>query len=148
MPIREMTEEDIPQVLAIQDALAFQDWSERDILNEINASYSWAVVYEDFLEGEPVIMGYAIFHLMGSDSELLSIAVRKGRMKRGIGRELLLSGLEQLEVDGDRCFLEVREGNTNARGFYEHNGFVQYSTRSNYYSDGEDACLYCFPPLD
>ena len=39
-------------------------------------------------------------------------------------------------------FLEVREGNENARAFYERHGFNAYAKRDGYYSDGETAILY------
>ena len=73
MPIRKMNSADIPAVLRIQGELAFQDWNERQYEIEIKAPYTYAVVYEN--DGD--ITGYAVFHLLGADSELLSIAVRR-----------------------------------------------------------------------
>lgn len=141
MPIRKMTIADIPQVLAIQQELAFQDWNERQFQAEINASYALCVVYE--CETDNNVLGYAIFHLMGPDSELLSIATTKKAQRKGIGAALLDAGLSSLDLkNGDKCFLEVREGNASARKFYENHGFSQYGNRKKYYSDGENACLY------
>ena len=139
MPIREMREEDLPQVLALQCRLAFQDWNEKQFIAEIRASYALCVVYEQ----NNFIDGYAIFHLMGPDSELLSIATSPEHQRAGIGTVLLNEGLSKLDfAGGDRMFLEVRKGNAKARRFYEKNGFREYSTRKNYYNDGEDAVLY------
>ena len=140
MPIRKMTENDLPQVLELQRVLAFQDWNEKQFLAEIRASYAYCVVYE--CEGK--IQGYAIFHLMGPDSELLSIATRETEQRRGIGSQLLNAGLDQLTASDDQCFLEVRDGNVKARAFYEKHGFKLYNVRKKYYSDGEDAALYRF----
>lgn len=140
MPIRKMTENDLPQVLELQRELAFQDWNEKQFLAEIRASYAYCVVYE--CEGK--IQGYAIFHLMGPDSELLSIATRETEQRRGIGSQLLHAGLDQLTASDDQCFLEVRDGNVKARAFYEKHGFKLYNVRKKYYSDGEDAALYRF----
>ena len=140
MPIRKMTENDLPQVLELQRVLAFQDWNEKQFLAEIRASYAYCVVYE--CEGK--IQGYAIFHLMGPDSELLSIATRETEQRRGIGSQLLHAGLDQLTASDDQCFLEVRDGNVKARAFYEKHGFKLYNVRKKYYSDGEDAALYRF----
>ena len=135
-----MRESDLPQVLGIQKELAFQEWNEREFLAEIRASYTLCLVYEQ----DSDISGYAIFHLMGPDSELLSIAASTGHQRSGIGTALLNEGLSRLDfANGDRMFLEVRNGNAKARAFYEKNGFVEYSSRKNYYSDGEDAILYC-----
>jgi ribosomal-protein-alanine N-acetyltransferase len=139
MPIREMKESDLPQVLEIQKALGFQEWNEREFLAEIRASYALCVVFE---QGNN-ITGYAIFHLMGPDSELLSIATSAEEQGKGIGSALLDAGLARLDfTGGDRMFLEVREGNEKARRFYEHHGFESYAKREKYYSDGETAVLY------
>ena len=140
MKLREMTENDLPQVLELQRELAFQDWNEKQFLSEIRASYAYCVVCED--DGK--LLGYAIFHLLGPDSELLSIATRASEQRKGIGSLLLKAGLDKLTENGDQCFLEVRDGNAKARAFYEKHGFKLYSVRKKYYSDGEDAALYKF----
>ena len=164
MPVREMKVDDLPQVLEIQKALAFQDWNERQFCAEIAAGYALCVVYEDaaqFNSAQPNedprdsigasplqndskdILGYAIFHLMGPDSELLSIATSSAHQRSGIGTALLDAGLAHLDfAKGDKMFLEVREGNTKARRFYEKHGFEPYAERKKYYADGENAILY------
>lgn len=151
MPVREMKIDDLPQVLQIQKALAFQDWNERQFIAEITANYALCVVYEEAqfntnedprLRGDD-ILGYAIFHLMGPDSELLSIATNDSHQRAGIGTALLNAGLAHLDFEnGDKMFLEVREGNTKARRFYEKHGFEPYAERKKYYADGENAILY------
>ena len=169
MPVREMKVDDLPQVLQIQKALAFQDWNERQFCAEIAAGYALCVVYEDAAQfnsaqfnsaqsnedprdsigASPLqndskdILGYAIFHLMGPDSELLSIATNDSHQRAGIGTALLNAGIAHLDFEnGDKMFLEVREGNTKARRFYEKHGFEPYAERKKYYADGENAILY------
>lgn len=152
MPVREMKVDDLPQVLEIQKALAFQDWNERQFCAEIAAGYALCVVYAESaqfntnedprLRGDD-ILGYAVFHLMGPDSELLSIAANAPHQRAGIGTALLDAGLAHLDfAKGDKMFLEVREGNTKARRFYEKHGFEPYAERKKYYADGENAILY------
>ena len=135
-----MTENDLPQVLELQRELAFQDWNEKQFLSEIRANYAYCIVCED----DDKLLGYAIFHLLGPDSELLSIATRTSEQRKGFGSQLLKAGLDKLTESGDQCFLEVRDGNAKARAFYEKHGFKLYSVRKKYYSDGEDAALYKF----
>ena len=167
MPVREMKIDDLPQVLQIQKALAFQDWNERQFIAEITADYALCVVYAEAAQfntnedsrdsilslrsrtASPLqndskdILGYAIFHLMGPDSELLSIAANASHQRAGIGTALLDTGLAHLDfAKGDKMFLEVREGNTKARRFYEKHGFEPYAERKKYYADGENAILY------
>ena len=138
MQLCEITEDDLPQVLELQRELAFQDWTEKQFISEIRAHYAYCVVCKD----ESKLLGYAIFHLLGSDSELLSIATKETEQRKGIGSLLLQAGLDKLTEQDDQCFLEVRKGNAKARAFYEKHGFKQYNVRKNYYSDGEDAILY------
>lgn len=144
MPIRKMEIADIPAVLSIQSELQFQEWNEKQFSSEIRANYAYCVVYEaNGSLPEKGILGYAIFHILGPDSELLSIATRSNQQRQGIGQKLLDAGFSQLDFsNGDCCFLEVRYGNDKARKFYEKNGFKEYSTRKKYYADGEDAVLY------
>ena len=141
-----MKVDDLPQVLEIQKALAFQDWNERQFCAEIAAGYALCVVYEDaaqFNTFNAPILGYAIFHLMGPDSELLSIATSAAHQRSGIGTALLDAGLAHFDfAKGDKMFLEVREGNAKARRFYEKHGFEPYAERKKYYADGENAILY------
>ena len=154
--------DDLPQVLQIQKALAFQDWNERQFIAEITANYALCVVYEEAQSNSAQsnedprlgsatlttgrgddILGYAVFHLMGPDSELLSIAANASHQRAGIGTALLNAGLAHLDfAKGDKMFLEVREGNTKARRFYEKHGFEPYAVRKKYYADGENAILY------
>ena len=149
MQLRQMNENDLPQVLELQRELAFQDWNEKQFSSEIRASYAYCVVCEDDCgssnhDASRALLGYAIFHLLGPDSELLSIATRSSEQRKGIGSQLLKAGLDKLTESGDQCFLEVRDGNAKARAFYEKHGFKLYSVRKKYYSDGEDAALYKF----
>lgn len=141
--------EDIPAVLALQEELKFQDWNERQFSSEIKASYAYCAVFENDSVSPSetsethTIQGYVVFHLLGPDSELLSIAVNPNAQRSGIGTSLLLAGLNQLQISiGDSCFLEVREGNEKARRFYEKHGFKFFGIRKKYYSDGENAALY------
>ena len=134
-----MTEADLPAVLQLQSALAFQTWNEKQFLSELRASYALCLVDE---EGGS-LAGYAIFHLMGGDSELLTIAVDPKFQRKGIASTLLHEGLDKLSREnGDHCFLEVRQGNDRARTLYEKHGFQAYGQRERYYDDGETAILY------
>ena len=142
MPIRPMTEADIPHILALQSALSFQDWNEKQFLSELRANYALCLVDEE--NGD--FAGYAIFHLMGSDSELLTIATATCFQRQGVASRLLMEGLNKLVHPEDACFLEVRQGNSGARNFYEKNGFLEFGKRKNYYGDGETAILYRWQP--
>jgi ribosomal-protein-alanine N-acetyltransferase len=134
-----MIEADLPSVLNLQNTLGFQKWNEKQFLSELRASYALCLVDKE----AGTFAGYAIFHLMGSDSELLTIAVDPKFQRKGIASALLHEGLDKLNREnGDHCFLEVRQGNDRARSLYEKHGFQAYSQRERYYDDGETAILY------
>jgi ribosomal-protein-alanine acetyltransferase len=79
------------------------------------------------------------------ESEIYNIAVREDYRKQNIGT-LLLAGL--IENTGPRklrrTFLEVRESNAAAIGFYFKNGFEITGRRRCFYADPtEDALIMC-----
>ena len=73
-------------------------------------------------------------------SDILQIATREDRRRRGIARALMVHALADSRRVGIRhAFLEARLSNTPAIDFYRSLGFVLGRVRKSYYSDGEDA---------
>lgn len=79
-----------------------------------------------------------------NESDLVSIAVRKGYRNMGIARELLDIAYDLAKKRGvELIHLEVRESNEAAIALYESEGFVQDGIRKGYYDKPrEDAILY------
>lgn len=93
--------------------------------------------------GDQTLLGFAIYHLLGEESELLAIAVSKEKTRRGVGSLLWKAGEEALFLRGAKTlFLEVRETNASARAFYERMSAKPLTIRKRYYSDGENAVIY------
>jgi len=90
---------------------------------------------------EERVIGFALARVVGSEAELLLLAVDRSSQGRGVGRMLLdrfsavaaSKGAEQLH-------LEVREGN-HAVSLYRRNGYREVGRRRNYYS-GRDGQLF------
>ena len=62
MPIRAMTEADLPHVLSLQSALSFQTWNEKQFLSELRANYALCLVDEqDTVPEEPSYFNGMIF---------------------------------------------------------------------------------------
>ncbi len=60
---------------------------------------------------------------MGIDDDKLEMLfIRSSRRGQGLGKELLLHGIQMLNVK----YVDVNEQNPKARGFYEHFGFSVY----------------------
>ncbi len=136
--IREMQAEDVPSVYKLQDLLAFQKWSEAQILAEVTLPCAVTKVAYD---GD-LLVGYAIFHVIADEAELLSIAVDPARQREGIAKAIYAETLSELKTRKVQSFfLEVRVGNTGAQQFYQSLGFVEIYRRKRYYADGEDAVI-------
>ncbi len=96
--------------------------------------------------GETV--GYALFHRVLDEAELLRLAVSPSFRGRGFGAALLAAGLNRIVSHGARaCHLEVGAENTAAIHLYERFGFVEEGLRKAYYRHGEDALLLVLQPI-
>ena len=136
--IREMQAGDVPSVYKLQEMLAFQKWSEAQILAEIFLPCAVTKVAYD----GGLLVGYAIFHVIADEAELLSIAVDPTRQREGIAKAIYAETLSELKSrEVQTLFLEVRVRNIGAQQFYQSLGFVETYRRKRYYADGEDAVI-------
>lgn len=84
-------------------------------------------------DGEEVV-GFALARLVADEAELLLLAVKPRRQRRGIGRILLEHFEDEAAARGAvRLHLEVREGN-HALSLYEQAGFGLVGRRRDYYA--------------
>lgn len=133
--------DDLPAILAIEQAAHFHPWSEsvlRRYLNKENTTW--------VLEEDRTIVAYAVNTLIAGEAELLMIAVAPTQQGRGFGRKLMAAIHQFLQQQqAEQWFLDVRESNSKAIGLYESMGFAHAGVRANYYpsaSGHEDALLY------
>jgi ribosomal-protein-alanine N-acetyltransferase len=89
------------------------------------------------------VAGFLIAGLLPPQAELETIAVAAEGQRRGLGKILFASLLEELKLAEIReIILEVRDSNEQALGFYQAQGFVEAGRRPRYYADPiEDAVL-------
>jgi ribosomal-protein-alanine N-acetyltransferase len=79
------------------------------------------------------ITGFSLYRTVADEAELLLIAVKPSRHRRGVGRMLLDDFLVHARNDGvSRIHLEVRDGNS-AVALYRDAGFSPVGRRRNYY---------------
>jgi ribosomal-protein-alanine N-acetyltransferase len=84
------------------------------------------------LDGEAA--GLVLWRTIADESELLTLAVRADRRRRGIARMLVGEVIERAVAQGaQRLFLEVGVDNAGARALYAQAGFVEVGRRANYY---------------
>lgn len=77
--------------------------------------------------------GFALSRGVADEAELLLLAVRPARRRRGVGTALLRAMLAHAQATGvAHVHLEVREGNEAVK-LYQTTGFAKVGERRNYY---------------
>lgn len=89
--------------------------------------------------------GFVVYSRVLDEACIHNIAIRPAMQGAGLGQLLLTAALARLrEAGAARCYLEVRESNMAAIGFYRRLGFESGGVRRNYYTTAagrEDAVL-------
>jgi ribosomal-protein-alanine N-acetyltransferase len=99
-------------------------------------------------ESEPaphqdLVIGFVGVWLIADEAHIVTIAVREGYRRRGIGELLLIAAIElALMNERDMVSLECRASNEAAIALYDKYGFQRLGIRPHYYSDNrEDAII-------
>jgi len=139
--IRAASSADISVIAGIERACFGDPWSEaafQELLHMRDAIFLVAT-----RKNPESVAGYVIARVVAGEADVLNIAVRPPDQGRGLGGELLDSGLAAVIARGvHEVFLEVRESNAAALALYESRGFKSVSRRKRYYQNPvEDALL-------
>lgn len=110
--------------------------------------YYWAVAAQPgtamFVardEGTGDLAGWVVMSAVGSEADVMTIATTEATRGRGVGRTLLLAGIDWADEAGAGLIhLEVADGNAPALGLYRSLGFEEWGRRPDYYP-GADAVL-------
>lgn len=137
--IREMTDDDIGEVLHIEFLSSPSPWRREAFYAELCDSHSIAWVAEH--EGD--IVAYICGSLVIDEGHILNVSVHPLYRRRGVARTLVEQMLSHLAGRGcTKAFLEVRESNVPARAMYRSVAFVELSRRRDYYRNPvEDAIV-------
>ncbi|WP_297213030.1 MULTISPECIES: ribosomal protein S18-alanine N-acetyltransferase [Thermodesulfovibrio] len=142
MKIRAFQETDLPAILKIAEESFSLPWSLKSFQEEIASRISQLKVAE--LSGE--VVGYVLYRTVTDEAEILSIAVKPEKRKKGIATALLKEALRDIEKTANVCFLEVRVSNKEAIGLYAKVGFKIAGLRKKYYLfPEEDAFVMEYP---
>jgi len=95
------------------------------------------------LRSADAAVAFVVTRIQVPDMDIVNLAVRPDRRGLGLGRRLLSSLLDQVASTGvQTVFLEVREGNQEARRLYAAAGFRAVQRRRGFYAEPvEDAIL-------
>ena len=132
MILREMTVDDLDEVMALEEELFPVPWTREGFFTFLIRKDTLFLAVEE--KGR--ILGYAGCLIVLDEADILNIAVARGRQREGIGGFILQSLLRLLGMQGIRyVHLEVRESNRTARRLYKRNGFAEDGLRKDYYTD-------------
>lgn len=139
MQIRDMREEDLEQVCAIENQIFSKPWSESDFLSSIRNPQHIYLVAED----KGTIMGYCGMWGIAGEGQITNVAVDPSFRRQGVAKRLFHVFLERGEQDGLTAFtLEVRTSNLPAIQLYRKFGFEDAGIRKDFYeAPKEDALI-------
>lgn len=138
--VREMTEEDIDEVLEIEKEAFTTPWTrEAFVLELIKNQLARYVVAEI----DEKIVGYGGLWLILDEGHITNIAVSSQYRGQGIGNLLVERLIEICEEKGiSNMTLEVRKTNFVAQSLYKKYDFIDCGVRKGYYTDTkEDAVI-------
>lgn len=141
MKIRDAAPDDLDAIWAIErDVFGAEAWSREMMREELTADHRRYIVLVD---GDETVRGYAGLLIVGSESDVQTIAVAPEARGGGHGRRLMRALLDESERRGAReVFLEVRADNPVARALYASLGFEEIGVRPHYYQpDDVDAVV-------
>lgn len=144
MELRNMTVDDLPQVLAIERVSFPTPWTENIFRDEIHSFLCSNLVAT--IKGK--VVGYIDFSVILDEIHLRNIAVHKDFKKKGIASQLLS---RMIKIGSEKgalwSTLEVRRSNTNAIKLYEKFGFVITGVRPLYYRDTKEDAIIMWADL-
>ena len=141
MRIRDAEPGDLDAIWAIErDVFGAEAWSREMMREELTADHRRYIVLVD---QDEAVRGYAGLLVVGSESDVQTIAVAPEARGGGHGRRLMRALLDESERRGaHEVFLEVRADNPVARALYVSLGFEEIGVRPHYYQpDDVDAVV-------
>ncbi len=126
---RNITKQNLPELLAIEQAATPFPWSEKAHADAIHCNYPSLL-----LEIENKIKGFVIFNWLADECHLLNIVIAPVSQGQGLAKALIMQMLELADSQNmSKVILEVRASNTPAMALYKKLGFEQIGLRKNYY---------------
>ncbi len=136
--IRNLTINDIDDILQLEKLCFSVPWSRNDFISELNNNLAEYLVIEE----DQKVVGYlGIWHIL-DQGHITNIAIHPDYRHRGYAQLLLDTIVEKSVKKGCYSFtLEVRASNIPALKLYEKKGFIRAGIRPKYYQNIEDAVI-------
>jgi ribosomal-protein-alanine N-acetyltransferase len=131
-----MTVADLDVLLPFElELFGTEAWSRQAYLDELADQELRCYFVAEDSAGQ--LLGSAGVLTIGETAQLLTIGVVPAARRRGVGRLLLQTAIEQAELRrATELLLEVRVDNEPAIRLYESEGFAVLGTRRGYYDRG------------
>ncbi len=144
--VRHVEASNIADLIRLGEETNLSHWSAQGYLDEMkNPDAIMFRLVDDnnatigFVVGRFVIGGQIEKQL---DAEIYNIAITAGEQNKGLGQMLLERFIKICRGrSAANIWLEVRESNKPAIGFYEKNGFERVQTRRSFYSDPREHAI-------
>lgn len=142
--IRPMGIEDLPAVLALEQAHQPRPWSEKVFGDEMSAEGRVYVV----AEAGGTVVGFAGVMIVGDEAHVTNLLVDPVHRGRGIATDLMVFLIgSSVGLGARHLTLEVRTGNQAARRLYGRLGLAPVGVRPRYYGD-DDALIMWAHDID
>ncbi|MBW9264573.1 MAG: ribosomal protein S18-alanine N-acetyltransferase [Candidatus Thiodiazotropha sp. (ex. Lucinisca nassula)] len=129
--LRPMQVADLPQVMAIEEAVYPHPWTLGIFQDCLRVGYCCWVVNLD-----QQVIGYGVMSVVIDESHILNICIDPTWQGKGLAIKLIRRLLKIARQHGaETVYLEVRVGNKPAIGLYKKLGFVEIGQRRDYYPD-------------
>lgn len=142
--IRELTIQDLDQVLAIENLQFKTPWTRRDFEHELSQN---PFAHYLVLEENGRVLAYLGLWFLGNHAQITNLATHPNHLRQGHAQALVQHALALSYVQSLRNVnLEVRVSNQAAQALYQKMGFQTEAVRKDYYPDThEDAFLMVRP---
>jgi [ribosomal protein S18]-alanine N-acetyltransferase len=149
LQLQPLTADDLPHVLALDQACFGGLWSKDGYLREMESPNSTLLILPAPNGGDR-LMGLGCLWSIVEEAHITIMAVHPDFQGQGLGQLILLGLMRDAWLRGlERATLEVRDSNMAAIALYEKFGFATAGRRKGYYqATGEDALIMWRKGLD
>lgn len=138
LSIERMTGDDLEEVMELEKASFTSPWTRGMYLHELEKMEGCYLT----ARSHGMLVGYGGVLLILDEAHVMTLTVRGGLRRRGLGARLLLELIRISEEMGARFFtLEVRRSNRAAIELYSKFGFQIMGERKHYYLDNLENAL-------
>ncbi|MDR1193572.1 MAG: ribosomal protein S18-alanine N-acetyltransferase [Peptococcaceae bacterium] len=140
--IRTMTQEDIPQIVAIERLVFPTPWSAAAFRSELEDNGMALYLILTAAADPATVLAYGGLWKIFDEGHITNVAVHPAHQGKKLGRFLIHAMIAWAWANGiSHVTLEVRPGNQRAIALYKSVGFQEAGLRPGYYEDTREDAL-------